>query len=418
MSCVFRHAAIRWIAVLLGALGLIVGLMSAPASAATRAKKPPISYFGMHYSGAATGSWPAAPIGSIRLWDAGTSWRHIQPQRGIWDWTALDAAVANAEAHGASINLVLGQTPQWAATFPERIGIYGAGAPSPVANPDDWADYVGAVANRYKGRVGVYEVWNEFELGIFWQGTLLQMKELAKSAYSIIKKADPGAVITSPSITLRSGRSRGKLYEYAKLGGLRYADVISVHAYPEPNENPERAMQILKYVRRGLADRGIQKPIWNTEVNYGLPWGGTGLREPIKPALQAAFVMRTYLLNWSYGVRRVYWYSWSAAPFMGVQMTTSDGLTVAGPGRAFVTVQRWMRGRVSPCRKNAAGTYRCDIQYRSGRGTVYWNPSKRVTVKAPAFASTRITMLGTGTRVTSGSNIKVGRYPILLRTGS
>ena len=42
----------------------------------------------------------------------------------------------------------------------------------------------------------------------------------------------------------------------------------------------------------------MTKPVWNTEVNYGLSAGGVGARpRAIGIDRQAAYVVRTYLLN-------------------------------------------------------------------------------------------------------------------------
>src|SRR5262249_39724145 len=45
--------------------------------------------FGMHIHDPNT-LWPGIPIGSIRLWDSGTSWDLLEPRRGNWNFTNLD----------------------------------------------------------------------------------------------------------------------------------------------------------------------------------------------------------------------------------------------------------------------------------------------------------------------------------------
>jgi hypothetical protein len=102
---------------LLTSFGLI-----APVAEASSSSKPSRHYFGMHYApvGDGSGSWPDAPVGFVRLWDTRTSWNYLQPARGSWDFSVLDAAVANASAHGAEISLVLGQTLKTHTTEPGR----------------------------------------------------------------------------------------------------------------------------------------------------------------------------------------------------------------------------------------------------------------------------------------------------------
>jgi hypothetical protein len=79
-----------------------------------------------------TGSYPTAPVGAVRLWDADVSWREIETAPGHYDFTRVDARVNAARAHGATVLLVLGQTARAAVNLlgservlrgGERIGV-------------------------------------------------------------------------------------------------------------------------------------------------------------------------------------------------------------------------------------------------------------------------------------------------------
>ena len=85
--------------------------------------RPPITseFFGVHHQGLhADGpiGWPQAPVGSVRMWDNRVSWREIEIAPGVFDWTLIDAQMAKARANGASVLLVLGQTPVFHSTRP------------------------------------------------------------------------------------------------------------------------------------------------------------------------------------------------------------------------------------------------------------------------------------------------------------
>lgn len=355
------------------ALVVLAGVV--PAEAATRARRPPASSFGMHLPRIDTEPYPSRAIGSVRLWDAGLSWRDIQPSPGPdgFVWGRLDAAVTTARRNGATVDYVLGQTPRWAALRPNQGGaLLGPGAASPVADLASWRAYVRAVATRYKGRITTYEVWNEADITIFYQGSKKHMIDLARIAYRTIKSIDPRAVVTSPSIVARWGGDRRWMYDYAALGGLKWADVVNIHGYPLPDGTPESAMSLVDIVRTNLARQGIRLPIWNTEMNYGLAVGTVkGAPTPLTARQQSAYVVRTYLLSWTHKVRRVYWYDWSNTPFLGVRLQGSQPGSVSAPGRAFETVRSWMRGRVSPC-TSARRLYSCTIRYADGTGVVRW----------------------------------------------
>ena len=96
----------------------------------------PGTAFGQHVAGIATAAPTGIQLTSVRLWDTGTRWDEVEPVRGQYRWDALDAAVANAEAAGATdILYVLGSTPQWAAKNPDLPGLYGPGTTSLPADP-------------------------------------------------------------------------------------------------------------------------------------------------------------------------------------------------------------------------------------------------------------------------------------------
>src|SRR6187200_16844 len=100
-----------------------IGLMllpAAPAGAAT--SRIPGSFFGMHNGEHV--SYPTAPVGAVRLWDSGVSWRDIETAPGRYDFTPVDAQVNAARAHGATVLLVLGQTPRFHSTKPGTPGTY------------------------------------------------------------------------------------------------------------------------------------------------------------------------------------------------------------------------------------------------------------------------------------------------------
>ena len=109
------------------------------------------------------------------------NWFQIEPQAGQYDWTATDAAVDSAVAHGLSIYPTLAYTPAWAGPNPSCTYDDPNDATrcqtQPFANVQDWKDFVTAVVNRYKDRIGIYGMWNEPNLGGFWQGTQMQYEQ-------------------------------------------------------------------------------------------------------------------------------------------------------------------------------------------------------------------------------------------------
>jgi len=419
----------RAVIAVVAALAALAVATAAPASASvspgpsTRYAPTGASYFGVHEGGVTRGRWPQVPPGtvsSVRLWDTGTTWRDVNPAPGVFRWDALDAAVDNAEAHGADVDLVLGSTPQWAARYPWSW-VTGAGSSSmdgsasPPVSEVDWVVYVQAVATRYRGRIAAYEVWNEANLSLFWQGSTVEMARLSSLAYRTIKRIDRLAAVAAPSATLR-GSGTTWLSHYANVGGFRYVDAINVHAYPRPQDGPEEAAALIRRAREVLAAKGIRLPVWNTEINYGHAVGGIGATHELSVRDQAAFVARTYLLGRSDRVARTYWYDWSSHQALSVRMTRPGSDQSALPATAFVVTRAWLRGRMAPCAVDRAGTRSCTVIYAKGRAVVTWNPHRVVTVTTRANTVYQQNVLGQTWPVRAGRRVRVGSSPMLFRT--
>ena len=384
------------------------------ASAHTHRHAPRHSYFGMHVTTIGTQPLPSENLGSIRLWDTRTTWRDIEVSRGVYDWTRLDAAVDAAIAHGSTVMLVLGGTPAIYAKDPTAPSVYGAGFCSEVNDLGAWKNYVRAVATRYKGRISAYEPWNEGDILSYYCGSKSHLATLSRLAYQTIKSVDPSAKVTSPSFVDRTPYSQHDIMDYLTIyKGRRWADAISYHPYGLPSYGPEENAWLVKVLRRKMHRAGFTRPVWATEINYGLPYGNfkddvTGWSDE----KQAAFLSRTYLMQWSVKTRRVYWYDWSTAPFLGVKISSAE----SAPARAYSTVKWWMRGVMKKRCDLSNSVWSCEIQYRHGYGIVKWTTGTPVKVATPDNTYAVYDMYGN--RVSLHKMTTVDSGPLLFRTTS
>ena len=137
-------------------------------------------------------------------------------------------------------------------------------------------------------------------------------------------------------------------------------------------------MTLLAGIRKVLAKNRIVKPIWNTEVNYGLVGGGVGAR-PISTERQVGNVIRTFVLNASNKVSRVYWYSWDLLAMSNTPMVLTDRITLTPAGQAFNTSRSWLLGaRPAGCTRAKTNTWTCTFTTASTTRRVVWNPSQSV----------------------------------------
>jgi hypothetical protein len=412
------------------------GLVVAAAPAGAYDVKVHPTLFGMHDATDPTLSFSRLHEHSVRLWDVGVRWEEVETHSGghKYSWAHLDSLVEAAHAAHASVTMVVAMTPRFYASSdtqaPRQISAY--------------KDFVTALMKRYKDfhgyrAIDAYEVWNEANIVNFWTGSMHQIAQLTQAMWQVRQRVDRGAeIISAPMVARLPGQlDIMRSFWNQRVGGKpvwRYVDAIGLSLYPEATYGsrpgvPEDSMRLLAQARRIMHKDGVprSKPIWNTEVNYGLVGGDTHPpAQRISSGLQAAYVLRTYLLNAAAGVKRVFWYRYDFGPYEGGTLANTlladpnDFSKLTPAGRAYVMAQRWMNGTLlgakghAPCPRNRQGTYTCTVKHGTSTWRIYWNPSHDVRVKVAGNARFRQGTLGGISSVKGGSTITVTRLPVLV----
>lgn len=276
------------------------------------------------------------PLGAnyYRLWDMKVAWRDVNPAPGVFDWSILDQRMAQVESWGGKPIMVLGLTPQWAAADPNAGDPrWGAGTASPPADLETWRAYVRALVQRYGSRIGAYELWNEANLQTFWTGTPQQMADMVRVATEEIGAT---SISLAPSVTtrLRSGPDfTANMAAALTPATIAQLDGWSIHTYPAGDAGPtvaqaceQRVDDIIRWqqalVGVSRLNPALLKPVWDTEINYGL--AGPGSRPGIdwSDADGAALLQCTYQDSRALGIAVTAWYEFTATAFdlLGVQM--------------------------------------------------------------------------------------------------
>lgn len=376
----------------------------------------PSTFWGMHIhflgrNDATKTPWPTVPVGTLRLWDADVIWPRLEPNKGEWHFEKLDTNVNLAEAHSVEILMTLGQSPTWASARPAESSPYNPGAAAEPANIEDWKDYVRIVATRYKGRIHYYEIWNEPNLSEFYSGTVDQMVRLAREAYTILKEVDPTVKVVSPSVT--SGTMGIPwLEQYFTKGGATYADIIGYHFYVDPSP-PEAMVPIINNVRQVMQNYGvINKPLWNTEAGWA---NKSKVFSSDNEA--AAYVARSYILNWPAGIDRFYWYAWDDHG-VTLEMTEPDNKTLRPAAIAYNEVYKWLvNAKVASCDQDSQSTWVAQVTRDNGyKGFIIWNPDKTINFEIPKEWNVKQMkdLTGSGTNMTGRSQLSIGMAPIFL----
>jgi hypothetical protein len=375
--------------------------------------------------------WPTMSFGSIRLWDTATQWAVLNPSDGKYDWTELTDWL-NAAAQNGKTDLIytFGVVPQWASSKPNDQTCVSDGslpgscdAPKDV-NPDGtgtddlFQTFVRALVAQAAGKIKYWELWNEPDCPYEWNGTMAQMVRMAKDAYTIIKAADPTALVLTPSsVDAGSGKAIDIwLPGYIAAGGGNYADIVAFHGYINPalGQAPENITGTVDQLTSSLSGPLATKPFWNTE-------GGWTQNTSLPNAdMEAGFVARMYLMQWFKGVGRFYWFQYGNTD-TGT-LWVSGGLNPAGV--AYGQVSDWLVGATlsGPC--TATGTvWTCPFTKPGGiEDLAVWDSSKICTGNGcqtssytPSSIYTKYANLtGDVVSFALGATVQIGYEPILL----
>jgi hypothetical protein len=161
------------------------------------------------------------------------SWAALEATQGTIDWAPLDAIVTDVRNRGFFLLLSVRNAPDWARTTTEGDG--------PPDDYEDFAAFIGAVAERYEGQGIAYEIWSEQNLQRVWSGATLSAAdyvEMLGLAYDAIHDTDSTAIVVSgaPAPTgwndgVTAIDDRVYLTQMYDAGLAQYADAVGVHPY-------------------------------------------------------------------------------------------------------------------------------------------------------------------------------------------
>jgi hypothetical protein len=393
---------------------LLVALTTTVVPAPAQAQRIKPDFWGMH-----DGDWTTAPsvaVGAANLTTSGTYWRSVETRKGRFDWDRLDAQVAAAESIGAQPMVLLGQTPRFHSARPGSKE-YDDFMPKVSA----WKRYVTKVATRYGTRID-YQIWPEPNIVQNWKGTPRQMAQLTAIASKAIRKAaGKKAKVVSPAVALRLASQRKWTLEYFKqsVGGVRvhrYIDAIAIDPFPEQKGSPEDSYAIMKGIRRELAGIGVRKPIWNNEINYGVPGGGATTTTRYSVAKQRSYVIRTYVLSAAARMQRTYWLGWFTSPIMAINMADSTGRAL-GPGKSYAVVRSWLDATNFTGCTTKRGMWVCTAKKGDEVRTIYWKRSGSATVTTPRSTVRVESQNGAVDDRGGRTTVRVTSRPIMVASG-
>ncbi|MCY9026863.1 glycoside hydrolase family 5 protein [Priestia megaterium] len=170
-----------------------------------------------------------------------------------------------------------------------------------------FSEFVKATTKRYKNQGGIWEIWNEPNIALFWenQPSYEDYARLVKVVAPIIKKQDPSGLVVAPAISTLNNNGLSWLNEVLDQNILNEIDAISVHPYrltsPETVVNDYRK---LKKMIKLYTDKDI--PIISSEWGYSM----ADRELPLTETQQAKYLTRMFLINLQEDIPVSIWYDW------------------------------------------------------------------------------------------------------------
>lgn len=247
-------------------------------------------------------------------------WEYAESSPGAINWQEMDAIVDTMSGNGLNTMFSVVTSPPWS-----RPTLGGTGGP-----PEDFqlfANFLGAIAGRYCGRLQAIEVWNEQNLRREWEGFPLEpasYMDLLKRSYNAIKGACPGMLVISGATT-PAGYSDVAFDDVDYLRGMyqnglkQYSDGIGIHpsgfanppsvtfddwasgnydAVSHVNHRSFYFLSTLRESRRVMEEFGdTGKRLWPTEFGWGSavqPFPGYEYEARIDESTQGRWIVEAF----------------------------------------------------------------------------------------------------------------------------
>lgn len=233
---------------------------------------------------------------------------HFAGADGGSTWSKYDRIVLLAEEYGLRVVFRIDTSPAWARPDTTKIE-------TPPADTEDYGDFVARVAERYRGRVRHFQLWNEPNLPFEWGGRApdaAEYTQLLKVAHARIKAVDPDAVVISAALAPTTELSEKGINDLVYLQRMYDAgagaafDVLAANAYGLRSGPHDRRVALDRdvnfsrpiLVRQLMVRNGdARKAIWASEVGWNAVPEGSGIPDlwgRVDRETQAAYTARAY----------------------------------------------------------------------------------------------------------------------------
>jgi len=201
----------------------------------------------------------------VKLLRISFGWDAIEEKKDEYNWLFWDEFVKTAvEEYQITLVPYICYTPQWISRGktdtlffwnypPEDFGQYGK--------------FMKTLVTRYKKWIKTWEIWNEPDISIYWQGSVEEFAEFTKTGAKAVKEADPEAKVVCAGIAYDPNFILKLFRDY---GVSPYVDIINMHNYYETwHRHPvESIVEYVNEVYDVVWRYGNKQSLWMAEVGY------------------------------------------------------------------------------------------------------------------------------------------------------
>lgn len=283
-------------------------------------------------------------------------WAYIEPAEDVFDWSQPDRVIGLARHQGLQVIARLGIVPAWARPKDTPLNYL------PRASYDEFAEFVGAFAARYRDTVHMIIPWNEPNLAFEWGGRQVspaEYVEFLRLVYEAAHAANPQVMILGGALapTVQPEGSPNATSDIVYLrrvyeaGGKPYFDALAVHTYgftapaddpPGPEKLNFRRYEMLRAVMREFGDG--EKPVYITESSWN---DHPRWIYAVRPGQRVQYTLDALEFaekNWATVRRLCFWYFRSPV----LQRTYQDYFAFVTidfrPRPIYDEVRKWARG--------------------------------------------------------------------------
>jgi hypothetical protein len=201
----------------------------------------------------------------VKLLRISFGWDAIEEKKDNYNWLFWDEFVKTAvEEYQITLIPYICYTPQWISKGKTDTLFFWN---YPAEDFNQFGKFMKTLVTRYKKWIKTWELWNEPDISIYWQGSVEEFAEFTKIGAKAVKDADPEAKVVCAGIAYDPNFTLKLFRDY---GVSPYVDIINMHNYYETwHRHPvESIVEYINEVYDVVWRYGNNQSLWMAEVGY------------------------------------------------------------------------------------------------------------------------------------------------------